>query len=134
MVTNGQQDVVRLYVEHAHEMLTVAQVNLENGFYSSCINRAYYAVFYMASALLYTEGETRSKHSAVVSAFRQRFIKTGRLPIALSRIYGDLMSARQYGDYDLAVRYDAEETAALLDKARHFVEEVEQWLRARHWL
>ncbi|MFZ5819667.1 MAG: HEPN domain-containing protein [Chloroflexota bacterium] len=85
---------VQLYIENAQEMLEAAKVNLDNDFYASGVNRSYYAVFYAANALLATLGEARSKHSGVISVFRQRFIKTGELPVELSEVYGDLLNSR----------------------------------------
>ena len=79
---------VALYIENADESLSVAQLNLENDFYSASINRAYYAIFYAANALLATKKLARSKHSGVLSVFRQHFIKTELLPSELSVIYG----------------------------------------------
>lgn len=125
---------VRLYIENANEMLAVAKVNLDNDFYASGVNRSYYAVFYAANALLATLGEARSKHSGVISVFRLRFIKTGELPAELSEIYGDLLNSRQSGDYDMNNRIEIETVGQLLEKARHFVDEVEQWLRRNQWL
>ena len=125
---------VRLYIENAQEMLAAAKVNLDSDFYASGVNRAYYAVFYAANALLATLGEARSKHSGVISVFRQRFIKTGELPVGLSEIYGDLLNSRQSGDYDLNTRVEIETARQLLEKARKFVDEVEQWLRRNQWL
>jgi uncharacterized protein (UPF0332 family) len=125
---------VQLYIENAQEMLAAAKVNLDNDFYATGVNRSYYAVFYAANALLATLGEARSKHSDVISVFRQRFIKTGELPAELSEIYGDLMSSRQSGDYDLNTRVEMETARELLEKARRFVDEVEQWLRRNQWL
>jgi uncharacterized protein (UPF0332 family) len=115
-------------------MLEAAKVNLDNDFYASSVNRAYYAVFYAANALLATLGEARSKHSGVVSVFRLRFIKTNELSVELSEIYGDLMNSRQSGDYDLNTRIEPETARQLLEKGRLFVDEVEQWLRRNHWL
>ncbi|MFZ5910037.1 MAG: HEPN domain-containing protein [Chloroflexota bacterium] len=125
---------VLLYIENAQEMLAAAKVNLDNDFYASGVNRSYYAVFYAANALLATLGEARSKHSGVISVFRQRFIKTGELPVRLSEIYGDLLNSRQSGDYDLNKRVEIETARQLLEKARRFVDEVEQWLRRNQWL
>ena len=51
---------VALYIENAREMLEVAELNLGNDFYSSAVNRAYYAIFYAANALLATRGESRA--------------------------------------------------------------------------
>jgi uncharacterized protein (UPF0332 family) len=41
------------------------------------VNRAYYAIFYAANAMLATKGLERSKHSGVIATFRQHFVKTG---------------------------------------------------------
>lgn len=125
---------VQLYIENAHEALGAAKANLGNKFYMSSVNRSYYAVFYAANALLSTLGEARSKHSGVISVFRQRFIKTGELPVELSEIYEDVINSRQRGDYDLNMDIDHEMALELLQKARRFVDEVEQWLQKNRWL
>jgi len=125
---------VQLYMENAREMLDAAKSNLENDFYTTSVNRSYYAVFYAANALLATLGEARSKHSGVISLFRQRFIKTGELPMQLSEIYEDLINSRQRVDYDLNTLIDPETAAQLLVKARQFVDEVGQWLQQSQWL
>ena len=45
------KDNYKLYMEHANEMLEVADEILRNDHYASACNRAYYAIFYAASAL-----------------------------------------------------------------------------------
>jgi uncharacterized protein (UPF0332 family) len=123
------KDTIRLYIENAREMLNVARINLENDFYGSACNRAYYAVFYAASALLHTKDLSFGKHSGVISAFRQHFIKTGELDEQWSGIYQRIMSHRQTGDYDINLRIENEQAVVDLQDATAFVEEVEQWLR-----
>jgi uncharacterized protein (UPF0332 family) len=49
-------------------------------------------------------------------------------------IYEDLMESRQSGDYDLHTKIEPETARQLLEKARQFVDEVEQWLRRNQWL
>lgn len=92
---------LQLYMHRAREMLRVASSNLQDGFNASAVNRAYYAIFYAASALLRTQGLVRSKHSGVISAFRQHFVKPGDIEIEYSRIYGRVMDDRQVGDYEI---------------------------------
>jgi len=65
------------YLARAHQVLDTGQLALEHGDYISAVNRAYYAIFYAANALLATKGLERSKHSGVIAAFRQHFVKTG---------------------------------------------------------
>ena len=96
------KDNFRLYIENAREMLEVARLNLGNDYYgSTCDHRAYYAIFYATSALLFTKEMSFGKHSAVLAAFRQHFIKTGEFDVRWSGIYQRVMSHRQSGDYDI---------------------------------
>jgi uncharacterized protein len=85
-----QQKEISLYIQNAREMLEAARILYENDFYPSAVNRAYYAVFYAANALLVTKGISHGKHSGVISAFRQNFIKNGIFPPEYSKIYGRL--------------------------------------------
>lgn len=77
---------VRLYLERARVDLLAAESNIQQGFHSVAISRAYYAMFYAASALLASKGLSRSKHSGVHSAFGEQFVKAGLIE-PLSVIY-----------------------------------------------
>ncbi|MBC8503474.1 MAG: HEPN domain-containing protein [Chloroflexi bacterium] len=125
---------VSLYIENAKESLSVAQLNLDNDFYAAAINRAYYAIFYSANALLATKKLARSKHSGVLSAFRQHFIKTGLLASELSEIYGQVMDDRHEGDYELIIGTSKEDAEIDVFQARHFVDAVSTWLQKENWL
>ncbi len=121
----------RLYMDNAREMLQVASENLSNDHYSSACNRAYYVCFYAASALLYSKELSFGKHSAVLAAFRQHFVKTGEFDAKWSKIYEVVMSSRQIGDYEINLRIEKEQAMSMLSEARAFTEEVEAWLRRR---
>jgi uncharacterized protein (UPF0332 family) len=125
---------VVLYLENANEALMAAQLNVDNDFYTAAINRAYYAIFYTANALLATMKLTRSKHSGVLAAFRQHFIKTGIFASELSEIYGQVMDDRQEGDYEIITATSREDAEIDILQARHFLEVASAWLREEHWL
>jgi uncharacterized protein (UPF0332 family) len=123
----SRQDI-RLYIEHAHEMLDVAASNLANEFYSSAVNRAYYAIFYAANALLATHGLSRSKHSGVIAAFRQYFVKPGHIETEYGQMYAQVMDDRHSGDYDVVTSIEPERAEADLAFARRFVDRVMRYL------
>ncbi len=118
----------RLYITNAHEMIEVAKSNLGNGYYSSACNRAYYAVFYAASALLYSKGKSYGKHSAVIAAYRQYFIKTGEFAKKWSDVYEYVMSSRHSSDYELSDQPEKGQVEDVVAQAQAFVEKVEKWL------
>jgi len=47
----------------AGEELETARDNIARGHYRAAVSRAYYAVFYIASAALFSQSVVRGKHS-----------------------------------------------------------------------
>jgi uncharacterized protein (UPF0332 family) len=129
-----QSDEVILYIRRAREMLAVATHNLDGGYHGSAINRAYYAVFYAASALLATQRLARSKHSGVIASFRQHFVKPGLLEAEYSRIYERLMDDRQISDYDVEAVLEPDRALADIEDSRRFLLRVESYLQQGGWL
>ncbi len=115
-------------------MLEVAGLMLGNDFYPSAINRAYYAIFYAANALLVTKGLSSSKHSGVISQFRQHFIKTGLIGAEYSDIYGEVMGNRHVSDYELESAITKETAGRALADAGRFVSGMQDWLDDGGWL
>ena len=134
VMDEATRNEVTLYIENADESLSVAQLNLDNDFYAAAINRAYYAIFYAANALLATRKLARSKHSGVLATFRQTFIKSGLLATELSEIYGQVLEDRHEGDYEIITATSQEDAVLDLQQARYFVTEVKAWLRKERWL
>jgi len=122
------------YIEHARQMLDVAEHNLADGFYESSINRAYYAMFYAANAMLATQGLSRSKHSGVIAGFRLHFVKTGFIEIEYGDIYGQVMDDRHISDHDVEAVIEPDRARTDLDDARRFVDRIERYLKEEGWL
>ncbi len=120
---------IRLYLERAWEMLDVASLNLSEAYPDSAVNRAYYAIFYAANALLVTEGLERGKHSGVIALFRERFVKTGIIEVQYSRIYGRVMDDRHTSDYEVGLPVETRVAEKDMADARLFVERIEGYLR-----
>lgn len=72
-VIMARQTEIELYLERAGSALQQARDNLNLHYYDVATSRAYYGMFYAASALLASKGISRSKHSGVHSAFGQYF-------------------------------------------------------------
>jgi uncharacterized protein (UPF0332 family) len=123
---------IKALVAKGKRSLIAAQRLFELGDYDFAASRAYYAIFYLAEALLLSRGMAFSKHSGVISAFGQHFIKTGLLPAELHAILRDAFDQRNVGDYDFDVLYPQEKALDLLSKARKFIDAVESYLKKRN--
>ncbi len=124
----------RLYMQNAQEMLDTADENFNNQRYRSACNRAYYGMFYAASALLFSKGKSFGKHSAVLAAFRQYFIKTSEFDKKWSDAYRLVMESRHTADYALYEYLEKDDAVEMIAKAKEFVEEVKKWLQERELL
>jgi uncharacterized protein (UPF0332 family) len=64
----------------ARRSIKAAERLLHAGDYDFAISRAYYGMFYVAQAMLLTRDLRRSKHSGVIAAFQEHFVKPGEVP------------------------------------------------------
>jgi uncharacterized protein (UPF0332 family) len=118
------------YLDRAKHDLQAVENNVQAGFYDIAVSRAYYAIFYAASAALASRDITRGKHSGVISIFRQEFVKTGIIEPEYSDIYGDAMLLRESSDYNVSIHVNAVEAQAAFADANRFVTRIEQYLRS----
>jgi uncharacterized protein (UPF0332 family) len=125
---------VVVYPHGAREALGGATYNLEGGFYGIAVNRAYYAFFYAATALLLTLDITRSKHSGVLAAFRQHFVKPGEFAAQASRDYGEAFELRNMADYEMLGEAGEAQARATVERAQRFLERCEAYLAERGYL
>ena len=126
MANNVIQDIPEL-MARAQSSLSAARLLMDNDYLTEAVSRAYYAMFYAATALLHSEGATVAKHSAVISQVGQRFAKTGRLTPHLHRLLLDMFDERQIADYSGA-GFDEERVTIDCQNASEFVAAVREYL------
>ena len=91
---------VQELVRKAQQSLEAAELLEREGYHEFAVSRGYYAMFYIAEAVLLSLGLSFSKHSAVVAAFGQHIVQTGHVPEHLHRYLLDAFDLRMVGDYD----------------------------------
>ena len=116
------------YMDYAHRMLRTAKLAYDDGDWVSAINRAYYAIFYAANAALEIEGLERSKHSAVLSLFRETYVKTGKIEAEFSDIYGQAFESRNESDYERSAFPMEADAQDAVEKAQRFVTRIENFI------
>lgn len=109
-------------LQKAQKSLQAARLLADQGFYDFAVSRAYYAMFYIAEAFLLGEGLAFSKHSAVISAFGERFAKSGRVPQEFHRYLIEGESSRNVGDYDIKPGFSESEAAEQIEHTEKFLE------------
>ncbi len=119
-------------LQKARDSLKAARLLSEQRFYDFAASRAYYAMFYVAEALLLGKGLSFSKHSAVIAAFGQQFAKTGEVPPEYHRHLIQGQAIRNIGDYDIGPAISEADAAEQIAHAEAFIDLAEQLLGPAH--
>lgn len=96
----------------------------------SIVNRAYYAMFYAALALLQKIGKVPSKHTGVISLFDTEFVIKGIFTKELSKDFHKLFEMRQVSDYKTSEEITAEQAEDAIKRAGLFVESVIKYIES----
>jgi len=121
--------LIKYRLEQAQTALDDAKFLLEGGRSSqSVVNRAYYAMFYAALALLQKIGKVPSKHTGVISLFDKEFVLKDIFPKNLSKDFHLAFELRQLSDYKAYELTSREKAKELVAKATNFVSAVKKYL------
>jgi uncharacterized protein (UPF0332 family) len=120
-VTEWSKDLVLYRMTRADETLEDARILAKAERWNASVNRLYYACFYAVSALLVRHGLSSSKHAGIRSLFNRQYVKTGKIPKDLARIYNDLFERRQEGDYVDFVTFQEAQVQPWISKAEKLI-------------
>ncbi|MGH9845659.1 MAG: HEPN domain-containing protein [Blastocatellia bacterium] len=108
-------------ISKARDSLRAAKLLESNGLIDFAASRAYYTMFYVASALLLGKGLSFSKHGSLLAAFGQHLVKTGEIDARLHRYLIDAEDNRITGDYSTQSSLTQPEIASMISQAEEFI-------------
>ena len=128
------QALLEYRIQQAKETLREADILEAQEAYRGALNRAYYAMFYAAVALLATKGLGTSKHSGVLSIFDREFVKTGHMSKDQSKRLHMAFECRQQHDYGEFMPVHAKLAKNIIADAKTFVEQITVYLQKKKFL
>ena len=119
------KETTKQLLNKAARAIAAAERELAVGDVECAVGRAYYAMFYVAEALLNEKGLRFKKHGGVHGAFGEHFTKTGALDAKFHRWLLAAFDKRITADYEL-------EEALELDDAAEMIRQAQAFLNAAH--
>ena len=113
--------LIEVRLDRSQEDIETARELLDLGRYRAAVNRAYYAIFGISTALLLTKKIERSKHTGVESALIQHFVKTGVIETEYGKIYDYIRKKREESDYSARITVDDETAKRVVRDAEKFI-------------
>jgi len=116
------------YLDRARENIRVAELLIAENSPDIAASRAYYAMFYIASALLFSHGLIYSSHAAVIANYGKNFARHEALDSKFHRYLIDAQDIRNIGDYGVERHVPLSEANMIVYQAKEFLQAAEKYL------
>ncbi len=127
-MTGTKQDLVVYRIKRAKDTLEDAQILAERGKWNSSINRLYYAAYYAIMALLLYYDYKPTTHNGTKSNFSEHFIKTGRIDKKYGKLFSQLFTWRQKGDYDDLFDFDESKVQPYFSPVNKLIQIIDEFV------
>lgn len=124
----SKDDLVKYRLLRAKDTLDDARILADNQKWNSTINRLYYASYYAVMALLLHADLKPTTHNGAKSNLSEYFIRTNLIPKDLGKIYSQLFTWRQKGDYDDLFDFDEEKVLPYFKPVETLIDTIESML------
>lgn len=134
MDKNYYDDLVKVRIERARELLEESEELLDRGAYKSANNRAFYAIEKAIKALLASVQTDAETHNGAVKLFNYHFVHQGDGSYDAND-YKMIVKAdqiRNASDYDDFYIASKEETRIQVENAGYIVKKTEKYLNNVH--
>ena len=121
-----RNQLTKHYVKKAKD--TVEDVNflIENNKLFLAINRIYYGLYYMLSALAVNYQFVTSKHTQLIGWFNKNFAKENKIDIKYAKYIQEAFEKRNKGDYDVFVEFSEDDVKDIFGKMKETISEIEK--------
>lgn len=118
-------------VSKAERAIQSGENTMNDGDFDFAVSRVYYAMFYIASALLAEKDLFFNKHGGVHGAFAQHFVKTGEFDSKYQKWLVTTFSQRIVGDYGVEADFVLEDVQEIISQARDFLNAAQDYLKPK---
>lgn len=125
-MTGSKKDLIKYRIERAWDTLDDATILANKSKWNSTINRLYYSVYYAVMALLLNYDLKPITHNAAKSNFSEHFIKNGKISKEYGKMYSQLFTWRQKGDYDDLFDFDRDKVTPYFKPVKKLIEIIEE--------
>jgi len=125
MSEDFRKDYIVYRIKKSKESYAAAILLAEHKQWNGCVNRLYYACFYIITALLSKHLITAKTHTGVRAQFGLHFIKKGTVPKEYGEIYATLLDWRNKGDYSDFFEFEEDSVKPMISAVEVFIQIIE---------
>ncbi|HCI55297.1 MAG TPA: hypothetical protein DFI01_05145 [Bacteroidales bacterium] len=124
-MTGSKDDLIRYRLSRSKDTFDDAKILADKERWNSAINRLYYFAYYAVIAILLKHDFKPTTHNGAKSLFSEHFIKNGIIPKKFGKLYSQLFTWRQKGDYDDLYDFDKDKVIPYFEPVKRLIEIIE---------
>jgi len=128
-MTATKNDLINYRIARAKDTYDDALILAEKGKWNSAINRLYYAAYYAVIALLLESDLKPTTHNGAKSNFSEYFVKTGKIETRYGKLYSQLFTWRQKGDYDDLFDFQKDKVTPYIEPVNELISIIETMIK-----
>ncbi len=124
-MTGSKTDLIRYRLSRSKDTFEDAKILADKERWNSAINRLYYSAYYAVIAILIKYDLKPTTHNGAKTVFSEHFIKKEILPKEFGKLYSQLFTWRQKGDYDDLYDFKKENVLPYFEPVEKLIELIE---------
>ncbi len=129
LTNETRQIIIENNVCKAHQAVKDAEMLLKANSYTGALNRIYYGIFYIISALAIKHKFSTSNHSQLIGWFNKNFVKSFKVERNIGKIVHYAFDQRMDGDYNALSEFFYDDIADDLENMKKVMSTVEKLVR-----
>ncbi len=128
-ITEKDRETLTKYrIEQAHEAIEDVELSLNHNKLKMAVNRIYYGMFYILSALALKYKFKTSKHQGIIAWFTKNFIKDEKIDRKYGTMIRNAFTNRSDGDYRAFVTFVKEDVQKSFEDMKDFIAVIEEYI------
>lgn len=129
-LSDEDREALKKYrIELAKEAVEETELLIKNDKLRLAVNRVYYGMFYILSALALKYKFKSSKHQGLIGWFNKNFIKENKIERRYGEILRKAFKNRTDGDYGDFIKFDRSEVEKMFEEMREFISVIEDYIQ-----
>ena len=123
-----RQALIQYRIDKAYGAVEEVEFLLKNEKFTLAVNRVYYGLFYVLSALALKHRFKTSKHGQLIGWFNKNFVKEKLIDQRYSKILYRAFESRIHGDYIDFTEFTRDEVTSMVIEMKDFINTVNNLL------
>lgn len=129
LIEKNREMIIHHYIKKSYQAIDDAETLLGKRSFTGALNRIYYGIFYILSALAVKNKFSTLKHSQLIGWFNKNYVKSEKVDRKIGRIIHSAFDQRMESDYDPLSEFHYEEIEENLANMKKVISSIEKLVK-----